>query len=134
MIHRQVVETNHTLILGWSEKGLAVLQQIALANKSAGGLPIVVLCGESKEAMEDIVGSASQRKEDRLELHGSRVVFRTGNPINEHDLVRPICKQSSALLDHACKSNWPAMWKIAAHTAAFAGPSMPLKFCLISRK
>ena len=85
----QVVETGHTLILGWSEKGLALVQQIALANLSEGGLPIVVLCSESKEAMEDTVRSASQRKEDRLELHGSRVVFRTGNPINEHDLVSP---------------------------------------------
>jgi hypothetical protein len=83
----QVVETGHTLILGWSEKGLAVLQQIALANKSEGGLPIVVLCSENKEEMEDIVRAASQRKEDQLALHGSRVVFRTGNPINEHDLV-----------------------------------------------
>ena len=46
-----MVETGHTLILGWSEKGLAVLQQIALANMSEGGLPIVVLCSESKEAM-----------------------------------------------------------------------------------
>ena len=81
------METGHTLILGWSEKGLAVLQQIALANKSEGGLPIVVLCSESKEEMEDIVRAASQRTEDQLALHGSRVVFRTGNPINEHDLV-----------------------------------------------
>ena len=83
-----MVETGHTLILGWSEKGLAVLQQIALANMSEGGLPIVVLCSESKEAMEDMVRAAAQRTEDRLRLHGSRVVFRTGNPINEHDLVR----------------------------------------------
>ncbi len=84
-----MVETGHTLILGWSEKGLAVLQQIALANKSEGGLPIVVLCSENKEEMEDIVRAASQRKEDQLALHGSRVIFRTGNPINEHDLVNP---------------------------------------------
>lgn len=87
------METGHTLILGWSEKGLALLQQIALANKSEGGLPIIVLCQESKEDMENIVKSACQRKEDRLQLYGSRVMFRTGNPLNENDLVLvgPVC-------------------------------------------
>lgn len=85
----QVMETGHTLILGWSEKGIALIQQIALANKSQGGLPIVVLCPERKEEMENIVKAACQRKEDRLQLHGSRVIFRTGNPLNEHDLVGP---------------------------------------------
>ena len=85
-----MVESGHTLILGWSEKGIALLQQIALANKSAGGLPIVVLCAEGKERMEGLVRAASARAEDRLELHGSRVVFRSGNPMNEHHLVRPL--------------------------------------------
>ena len=83
----QEMETGHTLILGWSEKGIALLQQIAFANKSEGGLPIIVLCQESKEDMENIVNSACQRKEDRLQLYGSRLIFRTGNPMNELDLV-----------------------------------------------
>ncbi len=86
-----MVESGHTLILGWSEKGLALLQQIALANKSDGGLPIVVLCSQNKEEMENMVRAASCRKEDRLELHGSRVIFRNGNTTNEHDLVSYIC-------------------------------------------
>jgi ion channel POLLUX/CASTOR len=85
----QVVESNHTLILGWSEKGIALVQQISLANKSEGGLPIVVLCSENKEEMESMIHSATQRKEDKLQLYGSRVIFRNGNPMNEHDLVRP---------------------------------------------
>ncbi len=83
----QVVENKHTLILGWSEKGIALVQQIALANKSEGGLPIVVLCSENKEEMEGMIFTATKRKEDRLQLYGSRVIFRNGNPMNEHDLV-----------------------------------------------
>ena len=83
------MEIGHTLILGWSEKGMALLQQIALANLSEGGLPIVVLCPENKEDMQNTVLAATLRKKDRLQLHGSRVIFRSGNPINEHDLVRP---------------------------------------------
>ncbi len=82
-----MVESGHTLILGWSEKGIALLQQIALANKSEGGRPIVVLCSQNKEEMESMVRAASQRKEDELKLFCSRVIFRKGNPTNEHDLV-----------------------------------------------
>ncbi len=86
-----MVESGHTLILGWSEKGIALLQQIALANKSEGGRPIVVLCSQNKEEMETMVRAASLRKEDELKLHCSRVIFRKGNPTNEHDLVRVVC-------------------------------------------
>ena len=49
-----------------AEKGLAVLRQLALANMSEGGLPVVVLCGERKEDMEEAVRVATRRKEDRL--------------------------------------------------------------------
>jgi hypothetical protein len=66
-----VVESGHTLILGWSEKGLALVQQIALANKSEGGLLIVVLCSESKEAMEALIRTATTRKVDTVHLHDS---------------------------------------------------------------
>jgi hypothetical protein len=85
-----VVESGHTLIIGWSEKGIALLQQIALANKSEGGRPVVVLCSQNKEEMEKMVHTASSRNEDRLELHGSRVIFRHGNTTNEHDLVSDV--------------------------------------------
>jgi hypothetical protein len=56
-----------------------VLRQLALANLSEGVLPVVVLCGEQKEDMEEAVRVATRRKEDRLHLHGTRVIFRTGN-------------------------------------------------------
>ncbi len=48
----------------------------------------MVLCSQNKEEMETMVRAASMRKEDELKLHCSRVIFRKGNPTNEHDLVR----------------------------------------------
>jgi hypothetical protein len=83
-------ECDHTLILGWSEKGMVILQQLALANLSAGGKPIVVLCDRSKEEMEEMLSTAVSKKKDPLLLHGSEVVFRRGNPLAEVDLVRLI--------------------------------------------
>ena len=83
----KVIEARHTLVLGWSEKGLAILRQLALANQSEGGKPIVVLCEQSKEDMEEMLRAAESSKDDGLKLYGSRVIFRSGNPLAEHDLV-----------------------------------------------
>ena len=84
----KVIESGHTLILGWSEKGFPILHQLALANESEGGLPIVVLSEHDKEEMEERLRAAVSSKHNGLRLRGSRVVFRTGNPLAEHDLVR----------------------------------------------
>jgi ion channel POLLUX/CASTOR len=84
----KVIESGHTLILGWSEKGFPILHQLALANESEGGLPIVVLSEHDKEEMEEKLRAAVSSKHNGLRLRGSRVVFRTGNPLAEHDLVR----------------------------------------------
>jgi hypothetical protein len=85
----KVIETDHTLILGWNEKGLAILRQLGLANASEGGMPVVVLCEQSKEAMEEMLRAAVYSKDDGLKLFGTRVIFRSGNPLAEHDLVNP---------------------------------------------
>ena len=72
-----MIESGHTLVLGWSEKGLAVLRQLALANLSAGGLPVVVLCSEKKEDMEETVAPrAKPVRASRLPevLRGGRVL------------------------------------------------------------
>ena len=84
----KVIENDHTLILGWNEKGLAILRQLGLANQSEGGMPVVVLCEQSKETMEEMLRAAISSKDDGLKLHGTRVIFRSGNPLAEHDLVR----------------------------------------------
>mmetsp|Transcript_30418 Transcript_30418/g.80882 ORF Transcript_30418/g.80882 Transcript_30418/m.80882 type:complete len:614 (+) Transcript_30418:849-2690(+) len=94
----KVIEARHTLVLGWSEKGLAILRQIALANESEGGRPIVVLCEESKEEMEEMLRAAESSKDDGLKLHGSRVVFRSGNPLAEHDLIKVSAHKARAII------------------------------------
>ena len=83
----KVIETEHTLILGWNEKGLAILRQLGLANASEGGMPVVVLCEQSKQTMEEMLRAAISSKDDGLKLYGTRVIFRSGNPLAEHDLV-----------------------------------------------
>jgi hypothetical protein len=82
----RVIESNHTLMLGWSDKSLAIIEQIALANESECGGSIVVLAFEEKEDMEMQLRHATERVEQPLRLLGTAVVFRNGNPLAEQEL------------------------------------------------
>eukprot|EP00957_Ditylum_brightwellii_P009556 720705-Ditylum_brightwellii.AAC.1 len=53
----RVIESNHTLMLGWSDKSLAIIEQIALANES-GKLLL--------EKMPNIIHKASENVVQRI--------------------------------------------------------------------
>ena len=84
----RVFESGHTLMLNWNDKSLAVIRQIALANESEGGGTMVVLSQLEKDDMEERLDSAINAKENPLQLLGTEVVFRQGNPILENDLKK----------------------------------------------
>jgi hypothetical protein len=69
----RVLETGHTLILGWNDKALAIIQEISLANQSEGGGSIVALTEFDKEEMEHILQNAIDSRENPLTLYGTEV-------------------------------------------------------------
>ena len=75
-------------MLGWNDKSLSIIQQVALANESEGGGVIVVLAHDDKEELEAIVASAVVSNENPLRLLGTEVIFRSGNPLLESELRR----------------------------------------------
>ena len=77
-----VVERGHTVILGWEETALTIVQQLALANQSEGGGVIVVLSTQDKAAMERGLASFMSP----AELLGTKVVFRCGSRLRCSDL------------------------------------------------
>ncbi|BDA49994.1 Ion channel DMI1 [Coccomyxa sp. Obi] len=77
-----VLEANHTLILGWSDKSLNMIDQLCLANESAGGKAIVILAERDKQDMEHEIHRHVR------DLRGSRVLCRSGNPLIGLDLER----------------------------------------------
>ncbi|KAF0692098.1 Aste57867_16766 [Aphanomyces stellatus] len=92
----QVVEFNHSLILGWSDKSVPYIQEICNANESEGGGVVVVLAELDSELM------ALDIESNNLSLQGTRIVFRTGNPLLSADLnmvaaptARSICVMST---------------------------------------
>lgn len=85
-----VLEQNHTLILGWSPKVFTIIRQLAVANANQPKARIVVLAEKDKVEMEDEI------REKVGDTGRTRVICRTGNPIDMDDLtiVNPYASKS----------------------------------------
>ena len=76
-----VLEENHTLILGWSEKIFPVITELILAHHGRQESVIVVLANHDKIEMEDAIRA-------RVRHFGrTRIVCRSGDPSNPADLA-----------------------------------------------
>ena len=76
----KVLETDHTLILGWSGKVFPVITEICVANESRGRSAIVVVADRDKVEMEDEIRT-------RIPNPGkTRIIVRSGNPMDLTDL------------------------------------------------
>jgi len=84
----RIIDLDHTVMLGWNDKSLAIIQQIALANESEAGGAIVVLANDDKEKLEETLAAAVISNENPLTLFGTEVIFRSGNPLLESELRR----------------------------------------------
>ncbi len=78
----RVLEEGHTLILGWSDRVVPLIQQIAIANESEGGGVVVLLADQPKDEMERIIAETAG------DLRGTSVVCRTGSPAVVGDLEK----------------------------------------------
>ena len=76
----RVLEREHTLILGWSEAVFTILPELAVANESRRRPAVVILADRDKVEMEDAI------REKAGDLRNTRVVCRTGSPIDLDDL------------------------------------------------
>jgi len=76
----KVVESDHTVILGWSPGVFAILGELVLANESRRRASIVILADHDKVEMEDAI------RERIADTRTTRIVCRTGSPIDPADL------------------------------------------------
>jgi len=79
----RVLEQGFSMIIGWNDRMLPLIDQLLLANESGGGGVIVVMAPKSKPWMDGIFV-------DQLEpgWRGSKIVTRKGDPINPSDLMK----------------------------------------------
>lgn len=77
-----VIETDHTLILGWSPRVVTVVSEIVQADESRSDSAIVLLADRDKQDME-------QQLADRVpDVGRTRIVCRSGDPSSLLDLDR----------------------------------------------
>jgi voltage-gated potassium channel Kch len=76
-----VLEADHTLVLGWSDTIFTVLSELAIANENERDPSVVVLADRDKVEMEDAIRAKVP------DLRGTRVVCRTGSTIDLRDLA-----------------------------------------------
>lgn len=76
----RVVESDHTVILGWSEQIFPILTELIEANASRKHAAIVILGSKDKVEMEDII-------RDKVEdFKTTTIICRTGSPVEPNDL------------------------------------------------
>jgi voltage-gated potassium channel Kch len=76
----QVIESNHTVILGWSFQVFPVISELIIANENQKKGCIVILADKDKVEMEDEIRTKVGNTKN------TKIVCRTGNPIDIHDL------------------------------------------------
>ena len=96
----RVVETNHTLILGWSPTIFAILSELVIANENQQNPRIVILADHDKVEMEDEVRSKLSNTKN------TRIVCRRGSPLDLDDLelVNPHEAKSIIILSPAVEN------------------------------
>lgn len=79
----RVMEAQHTVLLGWSDKTIPTILELANAFESEGGGTVVILAEKDKGDMEEEV-----KERCGPWLRGTQVVCRSGTPIRVEDLRR----------------------------------------------
>jgi hypothetical protein len=93
-----VVEAEHTLILGWTDKSAGLCRELADANSSDGGGCIVVLDPRDKEDLEIIYANQVRPQDMIVDGAKTRVVFRSGSPLRSTDLRRVSATAARAIV------------------------------------
>ncbi|HEU4848840.1 MAG TPA: NAD-binding protein [Terrimesophilobacter sp.] len=76
----RVLEADHTLILGWSQKVLPIVSELCIANESRRRPAIVVLANRDKVELEDELKAVLPRNTS------TRIIVRSGDPMDLGDL------------------------------------------------
>ena len=78
-----VIQSNHTLILGWSNRVYPILKELAIANENVAKPLVVIFANQSRDFMEDAIA-------DHIEdgLGNLKVITRSGDPMNPTELKR----------------------------------------------
>ena len=113
-----VIETGHTLILGWSTRVFPILKELAIANSNVRKPLVVIFADVDREQMEDEIASRAG------DLGKLRVITRRGDATNPADLQRTnlSAAKSIIILDSDDKGDANIVSTVLAVKAINANP------------
>lgn len=88
----RVVETGHTVILGWSEQVFTIVSELSIANENQKNPSVTIMANRDKIEMEEDI------REKVPNMRNTRVVCRTGNPVEPGDLERMSLHTSKSII------------------------------------
>lgn len=88
----RVVETGHSVVLGWSPQVPQIISELVIANESQRRACVVVLAREDKTEMEERI------REQVRDLRSTRVVVRNGDPSLPSDLERACVQDARSVI------------------------------------
>jgi len=88
----RVVESDHTVILGWSEQVFTIVSELAIANANQKRPCVAIMADMDKVEMEDTI------REKVSSPGNTRIVCRTGNPVEPSDLERMSLHSSKSII------------------------------------
>lgn len=87
-----VVEEKHTIILGFNERVVDIIQELAIANESEEDAAVVILASEDKEEMDDFLRS------NQGDLKTTRLITRNGSVNSLSDLYNVRIKDAKSVI------------------------------------
>ena len=87
-----VIEENHTLILGFSDRSIDIIRELVVANESEADAVVVILSPKDKEEMDDFL------RNNLGELKTTRVVTRNGLIANLNNLNKVGVKVAKSVI------------------------------------
>jgi ion channel POLLUX/CASTOR len=75
-----VLESDHTVVLGWSDSIFTIISELTIANESRRRAVVVVLADRDKVEMQDAIRAKVP------DLRGTRLVCRSGSPMDVDDV------------------------------------------------
>lgn len=98
--HSRVLETNHSLIVGWGPRVLEILRELVEANESEDDPVVVILASEPKEEMD------AWLLENWTDRRNTRVVTRSGGTANLAAMAKVSAEhaRSAIILAHCGES------------------------------
>lgn len=117
-----VINKNHTVILGWSNRVFPILKELSIAGSNQSKPTVVIFANQDRVEMEDEIASRSG------DLGKLRIITRKGDPTNPSDLRRANigAARSVIILDADDSGDATVVSTVLAIKSLVSDPNIPI--------